>query len=227
MKYVYKIVAAVGALAAIPMMLFSKIFYFKFSSSALQILSYFLQMGNNSAMNEILEENGGQMPEAIADAFSVYDIYDLIFSTSNLIEQGESVDGKLDAILTPAFVFVAVAVMLIICAVVTAVLAIVVKDNRKVIYSSIAGIGLSLMLNEAFEAISAPILDGTISVATLTESWWGGLLGDVETLTLNTNFWFIPAVFAGVILWTVLYNYTLPEDQKRERKLMLGEADDQ
>ncbi len=227
MKYVYKIVAAIGALAAIPLMLFSKIFYFKFSSAALQLFSYLLQNGNNSAMNEVLKQNGGQMPNAIADSFSVYDIYDLIASVGGFFEQSEAADGKFDALITPVIVFVIIAIMLAICAIITAIFAFVAKDNRKVIYSSVAGIGLSLMLNEAFEAISAPILDGTISLSTLLENWWSGLLGSVETITLTNNFWFIPAVFVGVIIWTVIYNYTLPDDQKKERKLMLGEADEE
>ena len=226
MKYVYKIVAALGALAAIPLLLFSKIFYFKFSSAALQLFSYLLQNGNNSsAMNEILQQNGGQMPNAIADSFSIYDIYDLISSVGGFFEQSEAADGKFDALITPVIVFVIIAIMLVVCAVITAIFAFVAKDNRKAIYSSVAGIGLSFMLNEAFEAISAPILDGTISRSTLLESWWSGLLGSVDTITLTNNFWFIPVVFVGVIIWTVIYNYTLPDDQKKERKLMLGEEE--
>ena len=83
------------------------------------------------------------------------------------------------------------------------------------------------MANEAFEAIAAPVLDGTVSLATLMGSVWGGLIGNIDTFSLLSNFWFIPAIFGAIILWTVLYNYTLPENEKRERKLMLGEADDE
>ena len=129
--------------------------------------------------------------------------------------------------MSPVILAGVVLILIALCAVVTAIFAIVAKDNRKVIYSCVAGMGLSLIFKECFAAIAEPILDGTVSIATLMDSAWGDLIGEFEKFTLTTNFWFIPAIFGAIILWTVIYNYTLPDKEKRERKLMLGEADDQ
>ena len=227
MKYIYKIVAALGALAVAPLMFFTKIFYYKITSTALDALMIILQLTNSSALDEITAQTGGKIPEAIGDHLSFYDVFDTVSSFKNVLSQLEGETDKLNALITPAIVFLVAGILIIICAIVTAFFALVVKDNRKVLYSSITGIGLSLMFREAFECFVAPILEGTISISSLTGSVWGDLIGTVETLTLTTNFWFIPVVFAAIILWTVLYNYTLPQDEKKQRKIMLGEADDE
>lgn len=228
MKYVYKIVAALGALAVIPLLLFTKLFYFKISSTALEAIMGILQMtGGNAATEEILSQTGGKIPNAIAESMSFYDIYDTAASLKDFASKGDGLGDKLEILITPAIVFVVIIALIIICAVITALFALFAKNNRKAIYTSIAGIGLSLMANSAFEAIADPILDGTVSIATLMGSVWGGLIGEIDKFLLLTNFWFVPAIFAAVIIWTVLYNYTLPDNEKRERKLMLGEADDQ
>lgn len=222
MKYVYKIVAALGALAIIPTLLFTKIFYFEMSSIAIQLLAYIAQATGETG---ILEQTGGKTPTGMADMFSFYDLYGMFggFSGSGDRTAAEVLGG----VFTPVVLFAVVSLMVVICAIVTAFFAIVVKNNRKVIYSSIVGIGLSVMLSCIFEDIAAPVIEGTVSLSTLLDSMWAGLLGNFDELALSTNFWFIPAIFGAIILWTVLYNYTLPEKEKKERKLMLGEADEQ
>ncbi len=223
MKYIYKIVAALGALAVAPLMIFGEIFYFKFASTALSLAFSLGQLLKSEEIAEILEETGGVIPEFMADSMSVYEIFDLIKGTSGSVEIPESVQ----ILVSPFITFAVAAVLLAVCAVATAVIAIVCKNNRKVIYSCVAGIGLSLVVSECFKGIAEPILEGTVSLSTIMGSTWADIIGVVQELSLTTFFWFIPAVFAGIIIWTVLYNYTLPESEKRERKLMLGEADDQ
>ena len=222
MKYVYKLVAALGALAIVPVLFFTKIFYFSMSSIALQLLAYIAQA---TGKTNILEQTGGKTPTGIADVFSFYDIYGML---GDLGGSGDrTVQETLGGVFTPVVLFAVVSLMVVICAIVTAILAIVAKNNRKVIYSGIVGLGLSFMLSCIFEDIAAPIIEGTVSLSTLLDSMWAGLLGNIDEVALSTNFWFIPAIFGAIILWTVLYNYTLPEKEKKERKLMLGEADDQ
>lgn len=225
MKYVYKIVAALGALSIVPVLFFTKIFYYDMASFAVQLLAYLSQMSGSSKLTDILAENGGNVPTGIADTASFYDLIDLLSGFSG--ESEASLADALTGIYTPVVLFAVVSAMLVICAIVTAALAIVAKNNRKVIYSSIVGIGLSFMLSCIFKDIAAPVIDGTVNLGTLLDNVWAGLIGSIENIALSTNFWFIPAIFGGIILWTVLYNYTLPEKEKRERKLMLGEADDQ
>ncbi len=222
MKYVYKIVAALGALAIVPVLLFTKIFYFNMSSIAVQLLAYIAQA---TGKTNILEQTGGKTPTGIADMFSFYELFDMFGSFSGSGDR--TVAETLGGVFTPVVLFAVVSLMVVICAIVTAILAIVVKNNRKVIYSGIVGIGLSFMLSCIFEDIAAPVIEGTVSLSTLLDSMWAGLLGNFDDLALSTNFWFIPAIFGAIILWTVLYNYTLPEKEKKERKLMLGEADEE
>lgn len=227
MKYVYKIVAALGALATIPTLLFSKLFYFKMSSIALETLIALLQLFGNESAENIISQTGGKVPNAIAESLSFFDLFDTFSPFKNFNSSNSDLAEKLNILITPAIVFAVIAILLIICAITTAIIAIVTKNNRKVICSSVVGIGLSLMLHSAFESLAAPVLNGQVSIATLMGSVWGDLIGKFEVFTLTTNFWFIPAIFGAVILWTVLYNYTLPDKEKRERKLMLGEADEE
>lgn len=225
MKYVYKIVAALGALSVVPMIIFLENIYFKMTSTALNTLFSVGQLLGLETVTQSLENTDGVVPEAISDTLSLYDLYELLSSFSGSGD-GDLVE-KLKVLIAPAITAGVVLVLVAICAIITAIFAFVMKDNRKVIYSSIAGIGLSFMFSKCFDAIAAPILNGTVSISTLMESIWGGLIGEFKEFTLTTNFWFIPAVFGAIILWTVLYNYTLPEKEKKERKLMLGEADEE
>ena len=223
MKYVYKIVAALGALSVIPMLGFLKIFYYKASSVAVQILAFIANMKGNADMKEILAENGGNLPQNIADTMSVYDLVSLLDFSQGF--SGEGAGDKFDLIVVPGIVLGIVAVLIVICAIVTAILAFAAKNNRMVIYSSVCGIGLTFMFSKAFEAVAAPFLDQSISLSTILDSMWASFLGEIEVMSLTNEFWFIAVVFLAVIIWTVLYNITLPENEKKERKLMLGEED--
>ncbi len=223
MKYVYKIVAALGALSVIPMLGFLKIFYYKASSVAVQILAFIANMKGYDSIKDIAAENGGNLPNSIADTMSVYDLANLLDLSKSFA--GEGTEGKFDLIIIPGIVLGIIAIMIVICAIVTAIFAFAAKNNRMVIYSSVCGIGLTFMFSKAFEAVAAPFLDQSISLSTLLESIWASFLGELEVMTLTNEFWFIAVAFGAVIIWTVLYNITLPENEKKERKLMLGEAD--
>lgn len=226
MKYIYKIVAALGAISIVPLFVFLETIYFKMSSTALTTIFGAGQLLNNEILNQALQETNGKIPSGIADTYSPYELYTLITDLGGIKGDG-SLAEKFDVLIMPLITAGVVLALLAICAIITAVFAIVAKDNRKVIYSSIAGIGLSLMFKECFECFAAPILNGTVSLATIFDSFWAGFIGTFDELFLNTNFWFIPVVFGVIILWTVLYNYTLPQNEKRERKIMLGELDEE
>ena len=224
MKYVYKFIAAVGALAVIPALFLLKMIYFKISSVALSTIFY---IGKLAGIEQITDALNGSntVPDSIGDIYSLYDFY-YLFSDIGSTDSGDLME-KIKPLISPAITSSVVLILIVLCAILTAIFAIVAKNNRYVIYSSICGIGLSFMLYECFSDLASIILSGTVSLATVLDSVWAGFIGSFEKLELVTNFWFIPAIFGAIILWTVLYNYTLPEKEKRERKLMLGEADDQ
>ena len=231
MKYVYKIVPAVVALAVIVAAICLPLVYISFESLVPSVLLTIGAYLKNDAATELLESTNGELPTGIAENIAIKDI--LSPSTNSIAEilsdlgseTSETITEALKTVITPAIVLGIVFALILICAIVTAVIAIVAKDNRKVIYSAVTGIGLSLMLPEAFEAVAAPFLNGEITLATLSGSPLASLLGTVAKLEITSTFWFIPIIFAFVIFWTILYNATLPEEGKRERKLMLGEAE--
>ena len=102
MKYVYKIVAALGALSVIPMLGFLKIFYYKASSIAVQILAFIANMRGNADIEKILAENGGNLPENIADTMSVYDLVSLLDFSQGF--SSDAVGDKFDLVIVPGIV---------------------------------------------------------------------------------------------------------------------------
>lgn len=223
MKYVYKAVAAIASLVVIPAFMFLSNIYYKFSSVAMQIIVTALANRGNTHALEILEQNNGVAPSAIADSISFRELLGLSDSVSGLLSG--SVSETLAVLKTPAITLAVIGVLIMVCAAVTACIAIFAKNNRKVYYSSLAGIGLSIMFKFAFESVAAPFLDGTISLADLLESFAGVFVANAEAVELSTTFYFIPLIFLGVIVWTAIYNFTLPENEKKARKAMLKEAD--
>lgn len=234
MKYVYKTVATLLAVAIIAMFIFSPLVSIRVESLAVQILSFIGQIKGNDEITNMIDENG-KLPTHISEDFSAYDIaYGDVNSIAGAIADVAKAYGdgdtkimeQLDKVIAPAIAFVVLAILAIICAVVTAILAFAAKNNRKVIYSALAGFGFSFMMPSTFKAVAQPFIDQEISIASLIDSFIGGLLGEVVGFQISSTFWFIPVLFIAIIVWTALYNYTLPENAKRERKLMLGEADE-
>ncbi len=232
MKYVYKIIAFLLAVAILPLFFFTPLVSIRIQSTALQILAFIGQVKGNDQIEELVDENG-QLPSHIGESISLYDVAfgDInslagsISSIASNFDKGVNTE-QLEKLVAPVFAFLSEGVLAVLCAIITAMVAIFAKDNRKVIYSALAGFGFSYMMPATFKAIAAPFLSQEISLSSLMDSMLAGLLGKVVNFQISSSFWVIPAVFIVIIIWTVLYNYTLPEDQKRERKLMLGEADE-
>ncbi len=221
MKYVYKAISALCALAILPLLVFAPIIYYYVSSVALQGLFTLAElMGSEAYKNAMERHDLTSIPEGIADTFSLYEIADLVErfggkSDSDILE-------KIDILIPPFFAMLAAFVCIVVCAIVTVVLAIACKDNRKVIASSIAGIASSFLFVELFDNLVAPILSGTISLSTFLNSLLASLLGEIEKLEISSSFYIIPLIFGFIIFWTVVFNATLPEKEKVERRKMIG-----
>lgn len=232
MKYVYKIVAVLAALAVVVVAVFIPLVHIKLDSIVPSVLVTLGKIFDNDATNEILENNGGNLPSAIAEDIAVFDFFDPNSDSVAGILSGIDFSGSetesqaFESLISPVITMLIVFALLIICAIATVVIAIVSKNNRNVIYACVTGIGLSVMLSKSFSAVAAPFLNGDITLSSLTGSLWASLLGTVSEFELTSAFWMIPALFACIIVWTFLYNVTLPEEAKRERKLMLGESEE-
>lgn len=232
MKYVYKIVAALGALAVILVALVTPLVHIEIDSmipSALVTLGALLK--NEGALSDVVQNTNGELPTGIYEDIA---IKDLIFPNSNSIAQAlTQIDGEnseetmkaLEPVMAPFITFVVVIALVLILAIATIVVSFASKNNRNVYYLSVAGIFVSLMASPCMKAIEVPFINDIVTMDALTGSGWGFLLGDITEISLPSTFWFVPAIFACIILWTFLFNVTLPEKEKRERNLMLGEAD--
>ncbi len=228
MKLVYKFGAALLAVIIIAVVIFTPLVYVSIESIAAQLLVGLGQATGNDYADALVGENG-KLPDHVGIPFSVSTLFsDDAEITSELIKvfsDGSTSIENIRPLIAPVITFAVSLAVLVLCALVIIVLAFVVKDNRKVIYAAIAGLGLSLIVPESFEAVADPFLNGEVTLATLAGSSWISLLGEFDDFELLSNFWFIPLLFGVVILWTVLYNYTLPEADKKKRREMIEELD--
>ncbi|MBE6751044.1 MAG: hypothetical protein E7556_00795 [Ruminococcaceae bacterium] len=222
MKYVYKIVSALCALAVLPLVVFSPMIYYYFSSTALQSLFTVGQLLGNETLSNAMDKFGLEtVPTGMANNVSIYDLFDLFMRFKNIGNSSEIAETVAQMIPSLIATFIAIALTLI-TAIVIVVLAFACKDNRKVIAASFAGIGFSLMVKMLFENAVSPLVNGEITITDFIDSAWASLIAEVEIITLNSTFYFIPITFGFIALWTILYNATLPEKEKEERKKMIG-----
>ncbi len=222
MKYVYRIVSAICALAVLPITVFSPMIYYYFSSTALQSVFTLGQLLGSETFTNAMEEFGlDTAPTGMANNVSVYDLIELVRRFGGLVDSGEVSEAV--ATVIPSFIAMIIAIAFtFITAIAIVVLAFACKDNRKVIAASFAGIGFSLMIRMLFENTVSPFVNGEITITDFIDNAWASLIAEVEIITLNSMFYFIPATFGFIALWTILYNATLPEKEKAERQKMIG-----
>lgn len=228
MKYVYKFGAAALAILIIVIAVFTPLISIGIESFLASTIVTIADARGNEEAKALLETYNGQVPDVMWIKIGISTMFDEDAKmTAELIDSFSSGEPNItvQSLISPVVTFIVVLICIIICAVVTAILAIAAKNNRKVIYSSLAGIGLSLMLAECFEAISEPFLEGGVTLAKLAGTSWISLLGEIKHVDFNSLFWAVPVVFALIIVWTVLYNATLSPKDKAARKAMLGEEE--
>lgn len=228
MKYVYKIVCALLAVVVIGIVFFAPIIGIRIESVAANILASIAASNGNEEILEKIASNNGEIPEHISETTS---LYDMAFGDTGTFFSGFATyfdiqDNKaIETLIAPVIAFIVSLGLTVICALMVIIFGVFAKNNRKVIYASVAGIGSYLMVQACFKVINDAFVSGRITLADVTQEWWVSLFGNVVNFDLLEPITFVPIAFAAVIIWTLLYNYTLTPEQKRERKLMLGEAD--
>ncbi|MBR4287057.1 MAG: hypothetical protein IKT55_05065 [Clostridia bacterium] len=233
MKYVYKTVAALLALAVIAVIICTPMISITIESlipGALVAVGAYL---DSDKAAEILEQTKGEIPTGFGEDISILNI---ISPTDNSIaavirsfgseESSSTAMEALEPVFPAAIGFAVVLALIVICSIAAAVTAFACKNNRIPIYISIVGCGLNFMLFKTFEDVAKPFTDGTITLSSLVGSDWMMLVGDITEVSMPTTMWLIAAVFVCVIVWTLLYNATLPANEKLARKRMLGEIDE-
>ncbi len=232
MKYVYKTVAALLALAVIAVIICTPMVSITIESlipGAVVALGAYLK---SDKATEILEQTGGEVPSAIGEDISILNIISPTDnSIASIIKNFGSEDASsaateaLQPVIPAAIGFAVVLGLIIICAIAAAVTAFACKNNRIPVYLGIAGCGLNFMLFKTFSDVARPFTDGTITLSKLAGSDWMMLVGEITDVSMPSTMWAISALFVCVIVWTILYNATLPTEEKIKRKRMLGELD--
>ena len=231
MKITYKLISAVLAIAVIATLIFSPLVLVRIQSTAAQLFVYISNALGNDTAGDIIDKTG-EAPDHIGVSISIAGLLgDDAQGTSKLLKEfakendSERLLKVLEPVIAPFFAFVVALVLVALCALAAVIMAIAAKDNRKVIYCCVAGIGFSLMVPTCFKAVAMPFVSGDITLAQLGGTGWIALLGQIDAMQLSSGFWLTTALFAAIILWTVLYNYTLPADEKKKRLVMIGEAE--
>ena len=231
MKIGYKLIVIIVAVLSVVLLITIPFTRIACESLVAQIGGFLGQVTENKEIEEAIDKNNGELPKYITEEISFYNFVNPKDGSlvSLAMTAAESFDDKemspaLEKMIPAAITLVVCAALIVICAIATIVV-VFTKNNRRVIYSSLCGIGASLMFTETLEAITHPVVSGDITFASIFQSSWANLFGTIKIFELAPSFWAVPALFGFIILFTVLYNFTLPEKEKAERKVMLGEAE--
>ncbi len=226
MKYVYKIVTVILAIAAIVVLFTAPIAEISVKSAIAQLAGYIGQYKNDESIQGIIENNDGKLPEYITMDFAFSDLADEDSFVNTIISLAKNSDSepneKLKTLYGPAACLLISIASIIICAL-GVIASAFMKNNRKVIYSSVFGIVSCVMFSYSFETIAEMFLYKKITFSTIFNSLLGDFVGEFSRFEIPSSFWAVAGFFAAAIIFTVLYNYTLPEKDKEQRKEALNE----
>lgn len=231
MKIGYRIIVIIVAIISVALLVTVPFTRVACESVIAQIGGWLGQYKGDEDIKEIIENNNGEMPKYITEEISFRDFVDpesgsLVYFAMSAAETfaDKEMSPSLKKLIPAAITLIVCAGLIVVFAIITIIVSFT-KNNRRVIYSSLGAIGASLMFTETLEAITHPFENGDITFASIFQSTWANLIGEIKIFELAPSFWVIPALFGFIILFTVLYNYTLPEKEKKARKEMLGEAE--
>lgn len=232
MKIGYKLVTSIIAVLVIAVLLTAPFARIACESTLVQIIGSIGQVKDNDEINEVIKNNDGELPQYIKEEIRFMDflnpksdsLVSVAISSVKAFADEDTKNPELEKLIAPAITMVVCAVLIVACAIEMAVVAFT-KNNRRVIYAAISGIGASLMFTYTFSAITRPFVNGDLSFASVFQSSLASFIAKIVVFETAPSFYMVPVLFAVAILFTVLYNFTLPEKEKKARKEMLGEAE--
>ncbi len=227
MKYVYKIITVILAIVAVVVLFTAPIAEISVKSAIAQLAGYIGQYKNDASIQETIENNDGNLPEYITADFAFSDLFDEDSFVNTIFSLAEKSDTqpneKVKVLFGPAVCLLISIACIIICAI-AVISTVFTKNNRNVVYAAVWGIVSCFMYNYSFETIAEMFMNKKITFSTILNSAAGDIIGEFARFEIPGSFWAIAGVFAAIIIFTVLYNYTLPEKDKAQRKEMLGEV---
>ncbi len=227
MKYVYKIVTIILAIVAVVVLFTAPIAEISVKSAIAQLAGYIGQYNNDEVIQETIQNNDGNLPEYITIDFAFSDLFDeesFVNTVISLVENSDAEPNEKIKVLYGPAVCLAISLAGILICAVGVIASAFMKNNRKVIYSSAFGIVSCFMFNYSFETIAEMFLYKKLTFSAILNSFLGDFIGEFSRFEIPNSFWAVAGVFAAIIIFTVLYNYTLPEKEKIQRKEMLGEV---
>lgn len=154
------------------------------------------------------------------DDFSLYNIYKLLKSFDvdfkALFSGTQEMNPNLEVfipLIKPVLISFA---LVLVIALVTAIVSLASKAKLPRIILSGAGIGALVFLKSSFDALVVPITSGKVTMGSLLDIPWLGLITKIEVINLSGGWVMMIMLFAAVILWNV--SYILTSDKENTNK---------
>lgn len=154
------------------------------------------------------------------DDFSLYNIYKLLKSFDvdfkALFSGTQEMNPNLEVfipLIKPVLISFA---LVLVIALVTVVVSLASKAKLPRIILSGAGIGALIFLKSSFDALVVPITSGKVTMGSLLDIPWLGLITKIEVINLSGGWVMMVMLFAAVILWNV--SYILTSDKENTNK---------
>ncbi len=199
MKIAYKIITPILALGSIAMGLLLKLFYFEIGGISDEI----------SSIVTLISQFG----VATKYEFSAFEIIQLLLGATPAEEGAADFLTIAEPILPLLIAFVVFFVLSLVMTLAVGVVSIIVKDRKKVIWMSVAGLVLSFVCivisRFAFDKIIGGEINLTDLVGMVSESTWAQIAAavvSVKTATLSAGFFAVFGMYLLVIFWTIFTN---------------------
>lgn len=195
MKYLYKVVTALLSFAVLPVLIFVPIFDYRFNAPLLELLKPGVKN--------------------IADIKSLYGLIMLLRDLIGTDGASNGIPEGLKSFIAPLISAIVFYVLIAVFAILTAVLAVAYKKRTPACYAAIFGIAFTQMFTIAFNSLLKPFVDGTVSLATIFNAWWLGMIIGIEHIRLSSAFFYIYMLFAAVLIFTAAYSITEPKESAK------------
>ncbi len=192
MKYLYKITAALLSLAVLPVLIFAPIFDYRFNAPLLELLKPGVK--------------------SIADIKSLHGLIILVKDLVGTDGAASGVSESLKEFIAPLISVIIFYILIAVFAILAAVLVFACKKRTPACFAAIFGIAFSQLFTIAFDSLFKPFVDGSISLATIFNAWWLGMVIGVEHIRISSAFYYVYMLFAAVLIWTAAYSLTETKD---------------
>lgn len=152
------------------------------------------------------------------DDYSLYNIYKLLkdfgVDFKELFSGNKELNPNLEVfepLIKPVLIFFAITLVI---ALATGIVSLASKAKTPRMILSGAGIVSLIFLKSSFDKLVLPIVDGKVTLGSLLDIPWLGMITKVEVVNLSGGWVMMIMLFAAVILWNVSYLLTSDEKNK-------------